>query len=486
LTELWPFVGRFHPLLVHFPIGILVLAGVLQLAAWWRRDREEGAALSRAISVILALGAATAVVSAATGYLLGTSGGYSGETYTRHRWLGIGVAVSACCAAIAVRLGDRPSGPVWRRAYIASLTIMLAALVGAAHLGATLTHGEGYLTEYAPAPLRGILARLGAGDEQTAVPSPDQALVYATLVQPVLQARCAACHGASKAEGALRLDSPDGLRKGGNGGPVFVAGRAAASEIVRRVWLPATHEDAMPPKGQPPLRPAEASLLRWWIDQGATFDQKLVDAEISADVLPAIEAVLGPLDLGGPTLPRVTVPAADAGAVAKLQQLGVSVVPVAAGTPFLHLHCTNVRATFGDAQLAALEPLARQLLWLDLSDTQITDSGLAVVAKFPNLTRLHLSRTPISDAGLVHLERLERLEYLNLYGTRITDQGVARLGALEHLRTLYVWQTAVTRQGVDRLRSTRPRLLVESGLAPDATRVDALPGTEPQVSTNPK
>ena len=98
-------------------------------------------------------------------------------------------------------------------------------------------------------------------------------------LEPVLQARCVQCHGAAKTEGELRLDGPDGLRKGGKSGPAFVAGQAAKSEIVRRIWLPAADPDVMPPRGQRSLTPAEASLIRWWIDRGAKFDQKVIDDE---------------------------------------------------------------------------------------------------------------------------------------------------------------------------------------------------------------
>ena len=125
-------------------------------------------------------------------------------------------------------------------------------LLVAGHLGATLTHGEGYLTEHAPAPLRGLLAQLlgGGGPALRVHPSRSGGGIR-VLVQPMLQARCVKCHGAAKTEGKLRLDRPDGIRKGGKDGPVFVAGQAAKSEIVRRIWLPASHKDVMPPRGQP-------------------------------------------------------------------------------------------------------------------------------------------------------------------------------------------------------------------------------------------
>jgi uncharacterized membrane protein/mono/diheme cytochrome c family protein len=460
LIDLASFVGRFHPLLVHFPIGILLLAVAMQVVATVAARRGRAAPFSdRAIAFVLGCGAMSAVAAATTGYLLGGSGGYTGETFDRHETLGIGVAVLSCVATLVALMRLRfetflaersstappgalaaPSAPAramprrgtfWGRTYAATLIGVFVMLTWAGHLGATLTHGEGYLTEHAP--------------------------------EPVLQARCVQCHGAAKMEGELRLDGPDSLRKGGKSGPAFVAGQAAKSELVRRIWLPASDSDVMPPRGQRPLTPAEASLIRWWIERGAKFDQKVMEAEISPDVRPAIEAIVGPIpiDFGGPTLPKVKVAPAAPAALANVRATGVSIVPLSADTPFVQVHCTNVRATFGDAQLAALEAIAPQILWLDVSGTQITDAGLAVVEKFPNLTRLHLHRTAITDAGVMHLARLSHLEYLNLYETKITDTGLASLAGLPSLRALYVWRTGVTTQGIDRLKASLPRLVVD-------------------------
>jgi hypothetical protein len=219
----------------------------------------------------------------------------------------------------------------------------------------------------------------------------------------------------------------------------------------------------MPPAGQRPLSPVDASVIRWWIDHGASFDQKVIDAEMTPEVRPAIEAVFGPIERGGPTLPRVTLAAPDPRALARLTELHVSLVPVAAGTPFLHVHATNARAAFGDAELAVLQSIAPHVLWLDLSGTRVTNAGMAIVARLPNLTRLHLNQTAITDEGLVPLAHLERLEYLNLYGTSVTDAGLGKLAALKKLRTLYVWRSAVTQNGIDRLKAASPQLEVNSG-----------------------
>ncbi|HXE81016.1 MAG TPA: c-type cytochrome domain-containing protein, partial [Vicinamibacterales bacterium] len=368
------FIGRFHPLLVHLPIGILLLAGVLEIAAWIRRSRGRRAAsspdaLGQGTNAILVLGAAAAIAAAVPGYLLGTTGGYAGPTYDWHVRLGTLVAIGATLTAVAGM--RRRAHTFWRRAYAVLLPATITLLVAAGHLGATLAHGEGYLTDYAPPALRPLLGGRTPppqGADADARVAPETIVVYTTFVEPVLRARCGSCHGPNRAEGGLRLDSHEAILKGGNSGPVIVPGRADDSDLVRRVFLPPAHEDVMPPKGRRPPAPAEAALLRWWVDQGASADRTLADAEISPEILPIVEAVVGPLP-EGPVLPRVEVPAAVPDAIDAARRAGFSVAPVAEGVAFLRVHCTNHPQACDDARLRMLERLAAQVLWLDLGGT---------------------------------------------------------------------------------------------------------------------
>ena len=202
--------------------------------------------------------------------MLGGSGGYAGTTFDWHQRFGVLVAFGALLSLGAWIAARRSLAPGAAIAYRLLLGVTAMMIVVAGHFGATLTHGEGYLTEHAPAPVRGLLAQLLGGRESAhRMIRADQAVAYTTLVRPILESRCVRCHGAAKAEGKLRLDSPEGIRKGGEDGAVVVAGKAAESDLVRRIWLPASHKDAMPPGGTQPVPASDAALIRWWVDQGA-------------------------------------------------------------------------------------------------------------------------------------------------------------------------------------------------------------------------
>ena len=89
----------------------------------------------------------------------------------------------------------------------------------------------------------------------------------------ILTANCQKCHGPSKQKGGLRLDSRDGaLGKGDSGSPAIIPGKAASSEVMRRVTAKNPAE-RMPPDGTG-LTAAQIDALRKWIDAGAAWPKR--------------------------------------------------------------------------------------------------------------------------------------------------------------------------------------------------------------------
>ena len=101
---------------------------------------------------------------------------------------------------------------------------------------------------------------------------------------------------------------------------------------------------------------------------------------------------------------------------------------------------------------------------LNLRDTKITSAGLVHLKGLAKLTRLHLERTNVGDEGIANLTKLTTLEYLNLYGTKITDKSLDHLAGLKNLRQLYVWQTDVTDAGIAKFKKALPAVSVVKGI----------------------
>ncbi|WP_375443377.1 c-type cytochrome domain-containing protein [uncultured Fibrella sp.] len=474
------FFGRFHPLIVHLPIGFLVVAGILEVGRRLGKLQVSGSTMS----AILFWSAVSATVACVFGYLLSLGGGYDEEILDEHKWQGIGVAVFAWIAWAAKSDFLLKKVPFSAVLYLPALGLSLVALMVAGHHGGSLTHGSDYLTQYTPEPFRTMagLPPRAASVAVKAKPIIDvtQAMVYEQIVNPILQSRCVQCHNAEKSKGDLRMDTPEKLIKGGENGPIFVAGKGTDSEMIKRCLLDEGDEHHMPPKGKTPLTDQQITLLTWWVDQGAPFDKKVADLAVTDMVKPALASlgngkavasaeatgkavpVVGPAPLS-PVL-TMNVPAADPKVIDELKKTGLLVLPLSKENNQLEVSAVNVR-TFNDAQAAALVKLSNQIVWLKLGDTQITDAALASIAKLKNLQKLHLERTQITNAGLEKLTGLTYLEYLNLYGTAITDVGLASLSDLKSLRSVYVWQTKVTESGITALKKALPNVEVVGGMS---------------------
>lgn len=265
------FVGRFHVLLLHLPIGFIVLLAALEALSWMPSFRAAAAANRFIVALALPATLATAVC----GWCLSRSGGYDPSLIAWHQWSGVGVAV-----AVALLWGLHGRG--WLGLYRVGLALTLPLLMFASHLGGSLTHGSDFLTQHAPPFLRGLLG-------QTARPSPDAparsgATTYEGLVQPVLNEYCTSCHGSSKTKGGLKLDALAGLLQGGDSGPVFVAGRPGESLLLQRMKLPLNNDEHMPPEGKPQPSADHVALLQWWIETGASTNQPISAAQLPVEV----------------------------------------------------------------------------------------------------------------------------------------------------------------------------------------------------------
>ena len=413
-AELAQFLGRFHPLAVHIPIALFLLVPLLEAAALVPERRH----LRQAAGFVWGLATLAAIASAWLGWLLAWSGGYEGSLVTRHMWGGVSLAAaSLACWGLYH----------WKRsAYAVALLATVGLLIWTSDQGGKLTHGETFLTERSPEPLRRWLGE----EKPTAV---DPTSFYATRVQPIFDQKCVLCHNAEKFKGKLRLDSYEHVMLGGKDGPVIRAGEPGKSELFRRVTLPPDNKDFMPAEGKPALSAAETKTIELWITAGATIEI----AESTIQGLPPLleeNAVSAPLTADYRPQTR-TIEALEA-------SLGVRLVPRSQNpTDGLILRTASAPERCNDATLAQLAPVASLIVDAELARTMVTDKGMQAIANFPNLRFLDLSHTAVTSAGVKELMRLEKLESLNLTQTRVTPKGITELEAKPGLKRLYSFET---------------------------------------------
>jgi mono/diheme cytochrome c family protein/uncharacterized membrane protein len=442
--EVASFLGHFHPVWVHLPIGIFLLLAVLEAVGLLARSRPFAwlpVLTARQRTLILAIGAVASAVAAILGWLLARGGDYDPAQVSRHQWLGIAAAGAAVLLLAVHRL---------RWLYGPLLAASLVLLVVAAHAGGKITHGNDYLTAHMPASVARILGITVPLTAKPRVVDLDNAVAYADVIQPILQERCVGCHGAAKSNGGLRFDTWELMVKGGKHGDVLKPGNPAASALVRRIDLPVDEKEHMPPRGKPQLADDDLTLIEWWVGAGAPRDKRTATLDIPSSVQVILEGRLQGAAAQAP--PNRLATLAAAGQLSA--KLGIIVRSLSPDGPWIDVNARFAGKRFDDSALAQLAPIAPAIEWLDLGDTAVTDAGLAGLQPMRRLHRLHLDGLGITDDGLARLSHLTQIEYLNLRGTRVTDKGMPTLRTLPRLRSLYVWQTAVTPAAVKALGDT--------------------------------
>ncbi|HZB15088.1 MAG TPA: DUF1549 domain-containing protein, partial [Chryseolinea sp.] len=269
---LWKFLGRLHPLIVHFPIGLLVVALMLELFTLNKKNHN----LRPGINLLLIIGALSSVAAVVFGLFLKTQDEYSGDLITIHQWSGIATAILAIATMMlhARITGQHKSNLL--KVYRVVLIFTVVSLTIAGHYGASLTHGADFLTSTLPwnnaNRKSGFDVAQFTRDESGTVMKADQIAALNLEVRSIFAHNCYKCHSSEKMKGGLRLDKKVFVMKGGESGDVISAGHPEESEMIRRLELPREDEESMPPKGKT-LTEKEIVTLKLWIELGAPWPE---------------------------------------------------------------------------------------------------------------------------------------------------------------------------------------------------------------------
>src|SRR6476619_3749260 len=125
LLSVSEFIGRFHPLLVHLPIGILLIALLLQ----WLSQKPRYAVSHGVLKLLWALGVASALVSCVTGYLLSIHDSYDDTAVALHMWCGI--AVAAVSLLLFAKVSARQNDVVYKSGAV----VLFLLITATGHLG---------------------------------------------------------------------------------------------------------------------------------------------------------------------------------------------------------------------------------------------------------------------------------------------------------------------------------------------------------------
>lgn len=201
------FLGRFHPLILHVPIGALIALFFMEMINVYRPKLH----LDSACKILLWFSVFSIIPAVIAGFLLASSGNYNDVTLGRHQWLGWFTALTCVWLLVLYKRKSVSESKKKLNIYRGFLFLAVILLSVTGHYGGSLTHGSNYLTKHMPAELKTVLgvedsevyiAFNGKGSDTNSV----EALKYKNEVKPVMEKYCFECHGADKQKGDVRLD----------------------------------------------------------------------------------------------------------------------------------------------------------------------------------------------------------------------------------------------------------------------------------------
>lgn len=451
MSELFEVFGRAHPMVLHVPIGFFLALALMEFFA----PASAGAATQKSVGWLVLFTALSTIVTVVTGLVHGREPEFSGSTFEWHRNLGLALVPVALAAWWAHRriASAANSG---RGLYRIALVVGLGLLVPTGHFGFELTHGAGFLTE----PLT---------REPIAAPVPPAApSSYDSVIRPLLDARCADCHGGKKQKGGLSLATAESIAAGGRHGPALNLAAPATSLMLQRIELAIDHDKHMPPEDHDQPSAGELAALKAWLLAGAPFQGVVAGVQVDS-ASPVVSKATG-TEAGLSAL----VPAAPA-ALSALRDALVHVQSISQDFPtLLWVDFAAVAKSLDDAKLRALlAPLTWQLCDVSLARTLVGNETIAWLATCKSLRRLDLRATALSDTGLAAFASHATLAELVLSQNKLTDAAVDSLISMGALTRVHLWRSGISPEAIARLKSARPELSIDDGATPDSVALEA-------------
>jgi uncharacterized membrane protein len=456
-------VGRMHPLLLHFPIVLLVL--YIFWILFIDRKIKSNDTLKNFGDWLLLLAAVTAAFTALMGLFLSKEDGYDAEVLQWHKWSGVSIAIItllwyAYCSKI--------KNSNWLKTSVAIISLSVIIFTG--HQGAEISHGKNFLL----APV------MPQAEPQKILL--DNAEVYAHMVQPILQAKCYSCHNTKKAKGELVMETETLLLKGGKNGKLWDSTAANYGLLLSRVHLPADAKKHMPPTGKPQLTEQETQILYAWIKGGASFKTKVMGLAATDTLRIIANNIFNTIETDD-----YNFTAADEKKIKNLNTNYRIVTPLAKASPALSAEFFSI-ASYLPEQLKELLTVKEQVVSLSLNKMPVKDAELKIISQFSNLRKLNLSFTNITGTTLNELNKLQELRQLSLSGTSIKKEDILKLSALKKLSRLFIWNTTLTDNDITTLQNTMKDIAFQKGFKGDTTILKLTPPillNEEQIITAP-
>jgi hypothetical protein len=413
----------------------LALAILFELLSYFKKFEQ----LKIAIPITLLVGFITAVLSCIFGYLLSIGGEYEFSKINNHKIAGITLALASGLLFISTTTVVKKIFSIPRVIFSSLCIVVLLIMIYTGHQGGSLTHGSDYLSiKLIDEPIRKKPISVA------------EALLFEEVVQPILIQRCGQCHREGKMKGQFSVQTLETLMKGGKTRAAIVAGSLNKSELFNRITLDPSNEKYMPADGKTPLTKAEIEIIQWWIEKGmATKGKKIAELKVSPEIQSKIALVLG---IGNsiavsetaitenskinPEIPAIS----NTTLIDSLRNKGINVRLMLHQPVMLDITIPPGMNASLNTIKPILQSIAKNVIWLNLSDNGLTDNDLDFLSGMTNLEKLRLEKNPITDKIVPQLSGLKHLEAVNLNETNVSEAGIEKLKQVPGIKRVYQWK----------------------------------------------
>lgn len=436
------FVGSFHPLLLHLPIGLWFAVCALMLASALVRD-----SVPRSIVYgMTILTFVSAILTFSAGFILYLGGGYGRASIALHMYSSLVFLISLAIFLISYGNANRPSFE-WLSAGVTT-----AALLIAGHAGGVITHGD----PFDRAPWRIFAER--ANEEFKSVDAVASVRIFDSLVIPILEDKCMACHGIERAKGKLKMNTYAALLKGGSKGACLLPGDAAGSLMIQRINLPLDDTKRMPPADKEQLSLDEAAFLEWWVSAALPEEQSIESTSFPSEQQAYVQSIMGDSPLA---IQARAAKARNKDLLLKYADFQTRypglLVQSVVGEALFEFNSVSLLGYDEASVRTALEPLADNLIRIDWNRRQLDTAWAKLFSTAAIVEVLNLSDSSFSDEDLqLLLSKMSELKKVNLAGTEFSDGQVDSVCAHSKIETIVLTGTQLSEVGYQKLINYLP------------------------------
>ncbi|RZP12413.1 MAG: hypothetical protein EVA36_00670 [Flavobacteriales bacterium] len=444
------FLGRFHPLLVHLPIGFLILAILIESYCSIFKIKIN----RRIINFTWFIAFFSSVLTTILGLLVAETGHYIDENLFMHKIFGLSLTAISFISWF-LRLS------IFSNLFSSSLktfsnTIIIVLLTLTGHYGGNLTHGETYLVDYAPENIKELVVKKNKYVELEI----DSVKVYDDLIQPIFNQKCVSCHNKEISRGNLNMDSYSNLLKGGSSGIPINKSDPRKSLLIRRITMPTSELKYMPPDGEP-VSFDEIKTLIWWINNLDKSNENLVSLKVEDDIKESLEMLYSLNFTEKQWFEKISTDKLDESLVQNIDKRVFQIKFISDDKKFLSVKYLQKNVSVSDIE--KLEKISKYIAYFTAKSSNISNELIEGISNFENLVKLEIQDNNIDDESIKILQSLKNLEILNIHNTKITNKSIEILKKFKNLKRAYVWGTSISRSEIDEFNTKEEKLKLIGG-----------------------